>query len=153
MHAAAIDVEAILAKRVKEAGAPGAAYVFLHDGRVEAGAVGLASEADGTPLRSDTPLALGSVSKPFAAVGVLQLVDRGLVELDAPISRYLPWLRFADPGAADRITVRHLLTHTSGISTFVGNRTQSDASMEPGALRRRAELLAHVRPDAPGVAW
>lgn len=152
-RAAPVNVRAIVAERAKAAGAPGAAYAFVRDGRIEAGAVGLASEAEGTPLRSDTPLALGSVSKPFVAVGVLQLVDRGLVELDAPISRYLPWLRFAEPGAADRITVRHLLTHTSGISTFVGNRTQSDVSMEPGALRRRAELLADVTPGTPGADW
>lgn len=152
-QAAPLDVQAIVAQRVKEAGAPGAAFVFVHGDQVEAGAVGLASAKDGVAMRSDSPLALGSVSKPFAAVGVLQLVDRGLVELDVPVSRYLPWLRFADPGAADRITVRHLLTHTSGISTFDGNRTQSDLSMEPGALRRRAELLAGVTPDHPGIVW
>lgn len=150
-QAAPIDIRAVVAKRVKEAGAPGAAYALMREGGVEVGAVGLASE--GIPLRSDTPLALGSVSKPFAAVSVLQLADRGLVELDAPISRYLPWLRFAEPGTADRITVRHLLTHTSGISTFVGNRTQSDISMEPGALRRRAALLEDVTPDTPGASW
>lgn len=152
-QAAPADVHAIVADRVAAAGAPGAAYVILRGGDIETGAVGLASEPDGSPLRSDTPLALGSVSKPFAAVSVLQLADRGLVELDAPISRYLPWLRFADPGAADTITVRHLLTHTSGISTFAGNQTQSDKSMEPGALRRRAERLAVVTPGAPGLAW
>lgn len=152
-QAAPVDVRSIVAQRVEEVGAPGAAYVLIRGGSIEAGAIGLASEVDGTPMRNDTPLALGSFSKSFAAVGVLQLVDRGLVELDAPISRYLPWLRFADRGAADQITVRHLLTHTSGISTFVGNRTQSDVSMDPGALRRRAALLAEVTPDPPGTVW
>lgn len=152
-HAAPREVGAIVAKRVEEAGAPGAAYAFVRADRVEAGAVGLASVKNGTAMRSNTPLALGSVSKVFTAVAVLQLVDQRLVELDAPVSRYLPWLRFADPGSADRITVRHLLNHTSGISTFVGNRTQSDLSVGPGALRRRVELLAGVTPDPPGTVW
>jgi CubicO group peptidase (beta-lactamase class C family) len=46
----------------------------------------------------------------------MQLVEAGKLELDAPVQRYLPWLRVADPDASARITVRHLLSHTSGLS-------------------------------------
>ncbi len=99
------------------------------------------------------PLALGSVSKPFTAVAVLQLVEAGQVELDAPIARYLPWVRFGDDAAAGRITVRQLLSHTSGLSTFDGNRTQSDLSRDPAALRRRVQGLARVTPGPAGADW
>jgi CubicO group peptidase (beta-lactamase class C family) len=59
---------------------------------------------------------IGSVSKTFTALAVMQLVEAGKLELDAPVQRYLPWFRVADPDASARITVPHLLSHTSGLS-------------------------------------
>lgn len=53
-----------------------------------------------------------STAKPFAALGLLVLVDRGLVELDAPVVRY--WLRYGDRGKA-ATTVRHVFTHRAGL--------------------------------------
>lgn len=61
----------------------------------------------------DTRFIIGSVSKSFTALTVLAEVQRGRVELDAPVERYLPDLRLRRGGAA--VTVRHLLSHTAGI--------------------------------------
>lgn len=55
------------------------------------------------------------MSKSFTSLAVMQLVEAGKVELDAPVQRYLPWFHVADPTASARITVRQLLNHTSGI--------------------------------------
>jgi CubicO group peptidase (beta-lactamase class C family) len=67
-----------------------------------------------------TPLILGSTSKSFTALAIMQLVEAGKISLDAPVQTYLPWFevdaRLA-PGAASTITVRHLLNQTSGIPT------------------------------------
>jgi CubicO group peptidase (beta-lactamase class C family) len=50
----------------------------------------------------------------------MQLVERGLLNLDEPVQRYVSWFSLADKVAAASITARHLLTHTSGISRYAG---------------------------------
>lgn len=67
------------------------------------------------PNTTDTKFRIGSVTKPFTAILVLQQVEAGKIKLDAPVSEYLPEYR-ADTGA--KVTIRHLLTHTSGIPTY-----------------------------------
>jgi CubicO group peptidase (beta-lactamase class C family) len=66
------------------------------------------------PNDGDTKFRLGSLSKQFTAVAVMLLNERGLVDLDAPVKRYLP----DAPAAWDAVTVRHLLNHTSGVPNF-----------------------------------
>jgi CubicO group peptidase (beta-lactamase class C family) len=78
--------------------------------------------ADGNPITPQSPFLLASVSKAFTGFAIMQLVDRGLVDLDAPVKTYLPWFELATPGAAEAITVRHLLNQTSGFTTPLGNR-------------------------------
>lgn len=97
----------------KRQGLPGAAYVVTKDGEpVDKGSTG--------SVDVDTPMAIGSASKAFTAFAVLQLVDDGEVELDSPVTDYLP--DFSVKGTDDdAITVRMLLSHTSGLTnpTFV----------------------------------
>ena len=62
-----------------------------------------------------TPFLIGSITKSFTALAVMQLVEAGKVELDAPVQRYLSWFRVADPQASAQITVRHLLNQTSSL--------------------------------------
>ena len=62
-----------------------------------------------------TPFVLGSTTKSFTALAVMQLVKAGKIELDAPVQCYLPWFRVADPLASAQMTVRHLLNQTSGL--------------------------------------
>ena len=62
-----------------------------------------------------TPFFIGSLTKSFTALAVMQLVEAGKIELDAPVQRYLPWFRVADPQASAQMTVRHLLNQTSGL--------------------------------------
>lgn len=69
------------------------------------------------PTTIDTPFIVGSLSKLFTATAVMQLVDSGRVQLDAPVQRYLPQFRVADEAASKQITVRHLLNQNSGLPT------------------------------------
>jgi CubicO group peptidase (beta-lactamase class C family) len=69
----------------------------------------------------DTPFVIGSVSKSFTALAILQLVDRGMIDLDSPVTDHLDWFTTADPTAP--ITIRHLLNQTSGLSTLDGSRS------------------------------
>lgn len=120
-------------------GLPGAAYAVLKDGdTVTLGGAGGVS--------ADTPMAVASVSKPITAFSVLQLVDRGLVELDSPVTDYLPSfsVRGADP---DGITVRMLLDHTSGLPNPL-------IVPSAGALAADVEHIAEVSAaSAPGTSY
>jgi D-alanyl-D-alanine carboxypeptidase len=70
---------------------------------------------DGDPNTTDTRFALASTSKTFTAAAVVQLADRGLLNLDDPVSTYLPDYPEA---MIQGVTIRHLLTHTSGLGSF-----------------------------------
>ncbi|MEZ4864902.1 MAG: serine hydrolase domain-containing protein [Caldilineaceae bacterium] len=68
------------------------------------------------PVTAQTQFLLASLSKSFTAVAVLQLVEAGKLDLDAPVQRYLPSFGLADPAAAASITVRQLLNQVSGLA-------------------------------------
>lgn len=78
----------------------------------------VATGARGTGVSGHTPFILGSVSKSFTALAVMQLRDRGLLQLDTPVSRHVPGFETATAGAV--ITVRQLLDQTSGLPTSAG---------------------------------
>ena len=113
---------------------PGAVLSYGHQGKVvltrATGYSRLYADGDGTQLpesdrietRTDTIYDLASVSKLFTSIVVMQQVEAGRVELDAPVARYLP--EFSEHSAASPfdksgVTVRQLLTHTSGFPAFV----------------------------------
>lgn len=77
-------------------------------------ATGVINASTGVAATADTVFQIGSNTKLLTTTLVMQLVEAGQVELDAPVRRYLPTFELAEPGAGE-ITVRHLLTHTSGI--------------------------------------
>lgn len=77
---------------------------------------GLADRASEVPATAETLYRMGSITKLFTATAVLQLRDQGKLRLDDPVARYLPWFRVdSDFGDWPPITLRHLLTHTSGL--------------------------------------
>jgi len=95
-----------------------------------------------------TPFFIGSNSKSFTALAVMQLAEAGVVDLDAPASRYIPWSRVADLEASGQITVRHLLNRASGLPERAG-RAPSVAGMQ--ALEPAVRALATVRLARPPV--
>lgn len=80
------------------------------------------ADSSGRAVTPQTPFYIGSVTKSFTALAVMQLVEAGEIDLDAPVQRYLPSFELADTEASAKITVRNLLNHTTGISTTDGNR-------------------------------
>jgi CubicO group peptidase (beta-lactamase class C family) len=119
---------------------PGLAAAIVRDGQViHTQTVG--RDGDGAAVTAQTPVLLGSVSKPFTALAVMQLVEAGRVDLDAPAQKYLPWFRLHD-GAAARVTVRHLLTHTSGLPEIATRGLTDRFDNSPGGLDRTVRDLA-----------
>lgn len=101
-----------------EEGLTGVAWSLIgENGEVSLGATGLRDNPSQSDFTVDTRFHVGSLTKSLLATGVLRLVTEGLIELDAPASRYLPGLFFENQwkGQAD-VTVRHLLDHTSGLN-------------------------------------
>lgn len=92
---------------------------------------GVTDLGTGTPIGDGTRFEIGSIGKSFTAIALLRLADEGRVELQAPVTRYLPW--FAVGGETAPITLHHLLSHTAGI--VAGMDGTPDARSEVWALR------------------
>jgi CubicO group peptidase (beta-lactamase class C family) len=102
-------------------GIPGMALGIVQDGQiVHLQGFGVA-DSSGLTVTPQTPFYIGSVTKSFTALAVMQLVEAGKIDLDAPVQTYLPWFELADKEASAKITVRNLLNHTTGISEKDGN--------------------------------
>ena len=96
-------------------GVPGANLAILQDGEVSDTAYGVLNLRTGVAATPDSVFQIGSISKVWSATLAMQLVDEGLLDLDAPIVTYLPDFKVADADVTRTVTTRHLLTHSSGI--------------------------------------
>src|SRR5919202_5147919 len=94
---------------------PGALFAIMQGDEVVQCTAGVANLETGEPVGTDTLFHVASISKVYTATLVMQLVDEGKLDLDTPIRTYLPDFRVADDDATERVTARHLLSHTSGI--------------------------------------
>ena len=97
------------------------------------------ADSSGRAVTPETPFLIGSITKSFTALAVLQLVEAGQVDLDAPVTRYIPWFTTSDPRASSRITVRQLLTMTSGLPQVY--ETQLWTAQDDRALERTVRFL------------
>lgn len=97
-------------------GAPGAMARIDDGGTVHTVAEGVADRAAGTAISTEDRFRIGSVTKTFSAVVLLQLVDEGRISLDTSVNTYLPGLL-----PDDRITVRHVLSHRSGLYDYTND--------------------------------
>jgi CubicO group peptidase (beta-lactamase class C family) len=108
-------IQRTLASLAAQHGVPGASLaVFDGDGEIEA-VTGVANANTGVEVTPQTLFQIGSNTKLYTTTLVLQLVDNGQVDLDSPVRSYLDDFELADAKAAEEITVRQLLTHTSGM--------------------------------------
>ncbi|WP_190086077.1 serine hydrolase domain-containing protein [Streptomyces longisporoflavus] len=147
------EVDAFVRGRLDATGTPGAALAVIEDGHV-VHQRGFGEDGRGRAITPDTPFLWGSLSKPVTGLAVMQQVEAGRVKLDAPVRRYLPWFRLSGPDVSDRITVRHLLTHTSGIPTSASGEIGDRYDNAPGALADAARDLARIEPvGRPGGSY
>ena len=129
---------------------PGLALGIVHGDRiVHVQGFGQA-ERSGRDVTPQTPFLIGSVTKSFTALAIMQLSEAGRVQLDAPVQRYLPWWRVADPDASTRVTVRHLLYQVSGLSKATGNAYATSGDTHDSALEDRVRALRDAELTAAG---
>lgn len=153
---------------VAAANLPGAvALITDSNGTRYARAFGMADAVNGVPMREDTLFQIASMTKALTSVAVLQLVERGMLDLDAPVGSILPEL--AEPQVLDGfdadgkamlrpangpVTLRHLLLHTSGCGYTFMNADLLRHAMATGkmAAGKRASLDLPLLFD-PGTNW
>jgi CubicO group peptidase (beta-lactamase class C family) len=111
-----LAVDALMHRLMSTDNVPGAALALIKDGKtvLEKG-YGFRDLAMPAPVTTATLFNIGSISKSFTALGVAQLVDQQRVDLDTPVARYLPDLRLSDAQTQQTVTLRQLLSHSSGL--------------------------------------
>jgi CubicO group peptidase (beta-lactamase class C family) len=147
-------IDAYVEEQMKDIHLPGVALGIIHgDQIVYLKGYGVANPT-GRAVTAQTPFQLASLAKPVTALAVMQLVEAGKVELDAPVQRYLPYFRMADEQASATITVRHLLNHTSGISRLTGEeKFPSQASFDWTREQRVRELSDNALTHPVGTTY
>ena len=144
-------IEAALGSRIV-----GCVVLVRRGGReVYARAAGLADREAGRAMALDAVFRLASVTKPIVAACVLRMVDLGLLRLDDPVTRVLPDFRPHSPdGSEGAILIRHLLSHTSGLTYGGGGDYPRGVS---GPLIPLDEVMRQVAAEhlvfAPGAGW
>ncbi len=149
------NYRAVAEQRLEHLGAPdmpGVAYAVVEQGEVtELGATGVKRLGSDEPITPDTLFLIGSITKTVTALAVMQLAEAGKLSLDDPIARHLT--AFADsPSSA--ITIRQLLSHTSGFSTYQGLCSIARPSAGQEAIAQLAAELATMEPaHGVGERW
>ncbi|MDT9600846.1 serine hydrolase domain-containing protein [Sphingosinicella rhizophila] len=109
------DFAALLGDAARDDEITGASFAYWGGQRLETAVAGLRNSVTRDPVTPDTLMHIGSITKLFNTVLLMQLVDDGLISLDDPVVRHLPDLKLGDMEALQQITCRMLVNHTSGI--------------------------------------
>lgn len=146
------SIDRYVAQQMDQLHIPGLALALIVDGKVAYERGYGVADPSGRSVTPHTPFIIGSTSKQFTGIAIEQLVRAGRLELDAPFARYVPWFGVGPSDPHAQITVRQLLSHTSGLSASKGandNLLEDGGpadTLEANARRLAAELLG----AAPG---
>lgn len=123
---------------------PGAVLgIHQGDARPVLAGTGVLNTTTGVEVTADSVFQIGSVTKIWTATLVARLIEDGLIDLDAPVRALLPELRLSQPELTERVTMRHLLTHTSGID--------GDVFTDTGRGEECLERYVHRLVDVPAL--
>jgi CubicO group peptidase (beta-lactamase class C family) len=151
---AAPTLHAQIEQALRQTRTPGAVWATVDgDGRIHADAAGTRHAPSGAAMRVDDKVHVGSVTKTVIATGVLQLASAGRVDLDAPLSRYLPDLALHNPWPDAPVRVRHLLDHTAGLDDMrlwqlFSTTATPDSPLRDAFTRDPAVLAIRSRPGS-----
>jgi CubicO group peptidase (beta-lactamase class C family) len=144
------QIAALVTQKMAEYGVPGVAFGIVKNGQATVRALGVTNLDNPQPVTPDTVFALASISKTMTTTAMMRLVEQGKIDLNAPVTQYLPGFRVQDEAATRNVKIWHLLTHTPG---WEGQLTSED---------RGAQTLAHfvdttmrdlAKLAEPGEVW
>jgi CubicO group peptidase (beta-lactamase class C family) len=134
-------------KRLK---VPGVAVGIYHNDEEYTAGFGVTSIENPLAVTPDTLFQTGSISKTFTGTIIMRLVEAGQLDLDAPVRAYLPKFKLSNTEVAEKVTIRHLLTHTGG---WVGDYF-NDFGNGDDALRKMIRDIAKLEQVTPlGEVW
>lgn len=139
--------------RMADADSFSGAVIIAREGRpVFAQAYGYADREKKIPNTLETPFLLASMNKPFTSLAIGQLVEQGKLGYDDPLSKFLPG--YPDPESARKITVKHLLSHTSGLGGDIFRPATEQALARVSSIQGYIDI-AERKPPAfePGTKW
>ena len=142
------QIAALVAQKMAEHGVPGVAFGILKNGQTTVRGLGVTNLDNSQPVTPDTVFPLASISKTVTAMAMMRLVEQGKVDLNAPVTQYLPGFRVQDETATRNVKIWHLLTHTPGwegqltsedrgaltLATFVDTMKDLPRLAEPGEV-------------------
>ena len=153
------EIDAYVEEMMETTGLPGFALGIVKDGELAyAKGFGVANVETGEPVTSQTVFQLAEVTMAPTTLAMLQLAEAGKIDLDAPITDYLPYFEMVGDGADD-ITVRHLLLNTSGVpdsGDMAADWTQITPDLDDDAVERFVRSLAETEllfPPGEGFEW
>ena len=139
----------LVSDKMREYRIPGVALGIVENRTVTMRGFGVTSVEDPLPMTTHTVFPIASISKTIAATAMMRLVEQGLVNLHAPVRRYLPDFRVQDEAVSRDVTVWHLLTHTSGWEGQVAPVDRGDETLKTFV----AGLGTHMQLAPLGAAW
>lgn len=147
-----VEIDARVAELMDRDRVPGVVVGILDGDRQSVAAWGIANRETGVPMRPDSVLQIGSISKVFTATLIMGLVEEGRLLLDTPIVEMLPSFRLADETATRTITLRHCLSHTTG---FEGDRFDDHGRGDDSLARCVAgyDTLAQQLPSGTAFSY
>ena len=133
------QIDSLIEKSMRDSNLPGMAVGIIKNGE------SIYSDAKGIDgyeedLTETTPMFIGSISKSFTALAVMQLVEKDLINLDAPIREYIPYFKVANPKLSESITVRQVLIQQTGLS----RKKQLPSSNYNITLKERVQSLSNM---------
>ena len=129
---------------LKEHRIPGASIAIVHENDLfYSKAWGVTGETE-EKVTAETPFTIGSISKSLTGLAIMKLIEEGTVNLEDPVKKYIPWFTLKDKEATSKITIKHLLTHSSGISTYSGLAISDKESDGLNAIKDNVESLSNV---------
>lgn len=149
-QATATTLDAAVAREMEQWQIPGIAVGVYRDGAITTAGYGTGNIETGLPVTAETVFQIGSITKVFLTTLLMQLVEAGKADLDSPVITYLPELQLADPEAQATITLRHLVTHTSGLE---GDWFPDFGPGDDALTRLLSELHTLEQITPPGGPW
>jgi len=138
------QLDAFVTRMMKDYHVPGVGLAVVENGKISyVKGYGVRNVATGAVVTPNTQFPIASVTKSFTALDMMVLVKDGRVDLDAPVTTYIPEFKLADPESTRTVTVRHLLSHSTGL-------VRTDASIFDPTLTAKDIIAAVAKTELVG---
>lgn len=136
---------------MKEQQIPGASIALIHNNeKFYLKSWGITGEEE-KAVTAQTPFTIGSISKSLTGLAIVKLMEEGKLSLDDPVQKYVPWFTLKESNVSAEITIKQLLTQTSGLSTYSGLMISDKEAKDSDAIQRNVKRLSKTKLTAsPG---